>query len=50
MADTTTGHGFIRHGGRKLSDYLVFNTDHKVIGIQYIVMSFVFFIFGGILA
>jgi cytochrome c oxidase subunit 1 len=50
MADTTTGHGFIRHGGRKLSDYLVFNTDHKAIGIQYIVMSFVFFIFGGILA
>ncbi len=45
-----TGHGFIRHGGRKLSDYFVFNTDHKVIGIQYMVMSFVFFIFGGVLA
>ncbi len=28
----------------------VFNTDHKVIGIQYMVLSFVFFIFGGILA
>jgi len=45
-----TGHGFVRHGGRKLSDYFVFNTDHKVIGIQYMVMSFVFFVFGGLLA
>ncbi|MCX7706975.1 MAG: cytochrome c oxidase subunit I [Anaerolineae bacterium] len=45
-----TGRGWIRHGGRKLSDYFVFNTDHKVIGIQYMVMSFLFFIFGGILA
>ena len=45
-----TGHGLVRHGGRKLSDYFVFNTDHKVIGIQYMVLSFVFFIFGGILA
>ncbi len=45
-----TGHGLIRHGGRKLSDYFVFNTDHKVIGIQYMVMSFIFFIFGGLLA
>jgi cytochrome c oxidase subunit 1 len=33
-----------------LSDYFVFNTDHKVIGIQYMVLSFLFFIFGGILA
>jgi cytochrome c oxidase subunit 1 len=45
-----TGHGLVRHGGRKLSDYFVFNTDHKVIGIQYMVLSFLFFIFGGILA
>ena len=45
-----TGHGLVRHGGRKLSDYFVFNTDHKVIGIQYMVLSFLFFMFGGILA
>ena len=49
-AAVDTGHGFVRHGGRKLSDYFVFNTDHKVIGIQYMVLSFLFFIFGGILA
>ena len=49
-ATEDTGHGLIRHGGRKLSDYFVFNTDHKVIGIQYMVLSFLFFIFGGILA
>jgi cytochrome c oxidase subunit 1 len=42
--------GLIRHGGRRLSDYFVFNTDHKVIGIQYMVVAFVFFIIGGILA
>ena len=45
-----TGHGLVRHGGRKLSDYFVFNTDHKVIGIQYLVLTFFFFILGGILA
>ena len=50
VAAVDTGHGLVRHGGRKLSDYFVFNTDHKVIGIQYMVLSFLFFIFGGILA
>jgi len=45
-----TGRGLVRHGGRKLSDYFVFNTDHKVIGVQYLVLSFMFFMFGGILA
>ena len=49
-AAVDTGHGLVRHGGRKLSDYFVFNTDHKVIGIQYMVLSFLFFMFGGILA
>ena len=43
-AAADTGHGLVRHGGRKLSDYFVFNTDHKVIGIQYMVLSFIFFI------
>ena len=49
-ADTDTGTGWIRHGGRKLSDYLVFNTDHKVIGIQYMALGFIFFLIGGALA
>ncbi|MCX7669194.1 MAG: cbb3-type cytochrome c oxidase subunit I, partial [Anaerolineae bacterium] len=49
-ADTVIGTGLVRHGGRKFSDYLVFNTDHKVIGIQYLVLAFTFFIIGGILA
>ena len=40
----------MRHGGRKLSDYFVFNTDHKVIGIQYMVVAFIFFIIGGLMA
>jgi cytochrome c oxidase subunit 1 len=47
---TASRTGFIRHGGRRVSDYLVFNTDHKVIGIQYLVWAFLFFIIGGLLA
>ena len=31
-------------------DYFTFNTDHKVIGIQYLVTSFIFYLIGGILA
>jgi cytochrome c oxidase subunit 1 len=51
MAEVTYDNkGLIRHGGRRLSDYFVFNTDHKVIGIQYIAVAFVFFIIGGLLA
>ncbi|HEX6144367.1 MAG TPA: cbb3-type cytochrome c oxidase subunit I, partial [Geminicoccaceae bacterium] len=38
------------HGADSWRDYLRFNTDHKVIGIQYIVTTFVFFFIGGILA
>ena len=49
-ADAVVGTGLIRHGGRKFSDYLIFNTDHKVIGIQYLVLSFTFFLIGGALA
>ncbi|MBR8834537.1 MAG: cytochrome c oxidase subunit I [Stigonema ocellatum SAG 48.90 = DSM 106950] len=30
--------------------YFSFSTDHKVIGIQYLVTSFIFFLIGGILA
>ena len=48
-ADAVVGTGLIRHGGRKFSDYFIFNTDHKVIGIQYLVLSFTFFLIGGAL-
>jgi cytochrome c oxidase subunit 1 len=35
---------------RRWQDYFTFNTDHKVIGIQYLVTSFIFFLVGGVLA
>jgi cytochrome c oxidase subunit 1 len=39
-----------QHGAGSWRDYFKFNTDHKVIGIQYIVTTFVFFFIGGLLA
>ena len=30
--------------------YFTFNQDHKVIGIQYLVTSFIFFLIAGLLA
>ncbi len=38
------------HGAKTWRDYFKFNTDHKVIGIQYVVTTFVFFFIGGIFA
>jgi cytochrome c oxidase subunit 1 len=38
------------HGATSWRDYLRVNTDHKVIGIQYIVTSFFFMFIGGLLA
>jgi cytochrome c oxidase subunit 1 len=38
------------HGANSWRDYFRFNTDHKVIGIQYIVTTFVFFFIGGLFA
>src|SRR5215211_4534553 len=38
------------HGARSWRDYFRVNTDHKVIGIQYIVTTFFFFIAGGLMA
>ncbi|NET37329.1 MAG: cytochrome c oxidase subunit I, partial [Cyanothece sp. SIO1E1] len=35
---------------RKWTDYFTFSTDHKVIGIQYLVTGFVFYIIGGVFA
>lgn len=37
-------------GSRNWRDYFTFNTDHKVIGIQYLVTTFVFYCIGGVLA
>lgn len=37
-------------GERKWQDYFTFNTDHKVIGIQYLVTTFIFYLVGGALA
>jgi len=34
----------------KWYDYFTFNTDHKVIGIQYLVLSFFFYLVGGLMA
>ncbi|NEO33310.1 MAG: cytochrome c oxidase subunit I [Symploca sp. SIO3C6] len=35
---------------RRWQDYFTFNTDHKVIGIQYLVTAFVFSVVGGLMA
>ncbi|NJL45073.1 MAG: cytochrome c oxidase subunit I, partial [Leptolyngbyaceae cyanobacterium SM2_3_12] len=34
----------------KWYDYFTFNVDHKVIGIQYLVTSFIFYLIGGFMA
>jgi cytochrome c oxidase subunit 1 len=40
------------HSGseRRWQDYFTFNPDHKVIGIQYLVTSFIFYLIGGVMA
>src|SRR5680860_1573562 len=38
------------HGATGWKDYFHFNTDHKVIGIQYICSTFLFFFIGGAMA
>jgi cytochrome c oxidase subunit I len=38
------------HGATKWQDYFRVNTDHKVIGLQYICTTFFFFIAGGVMA
>ena len=38
------------HGARSWKDYFRINTDHKVIGVQYVVNSFFFLLIGGLLA
>ena len=38
------------HGARSWKDYFRVNTDHKVIGVQYVCHSFLYFIIGGLFA
>jgi cytochrome c oxidase subunit 1 len=38
------------HGATSWRDYFKINTDHKVIGIQYVVTSFFFLMVGGLMA
>ena len=38
------------HPQRKWQDYFGFSTDHKVIGVQYLVTAFFFYLVGGALA
>ena len=38
------------HGAQSWRDYFRVNTDHKVIGIQYLVTTFFFFTIGGLMA
>ena len=38
------------HGAHSWKDYFKVNTDHKVIGIQYVVTSFFFLFVGGLIA
>lgn len=38
------------HGARTWKDYFKVNTDHKVIGVQYLATTFVFFVIGGLMA
>ncbi len=38
------------HGAKSWRDYFKVNTDHKVIGIQYICLSFFFMFMGGLMA
>jgi len=50
MTTTTENITSNHHQERKWQDYFTFNTDHKVIGIQYLVTSFFFYLIGGALA
>ena len=38
------------HGAQSWKDYLRVNTDHKVIGVQYVTTTIFFFIVGGLMA
>jgi cytochrome c oxidase subunit I len=46
----TTPDDHSSHGAKRWSDYFKVNTDHKVIGIQYLATTLTFFVIGGFLA
>ncbi len=52
--DKQTGHVAVGHTtphkAWKWYDYFTFNIDHKVIGIQYLVTAFAFYLIGGLMA
>jgi cytochrome c oxidase subunit I len=50
MTSTPINHEHSEEKQWKFWDYFTFNTDHKVIGIQYLVTTFVFYLIGGALA
>ena len=50
MRGRPVGEDHSMHGATSWKDYLRVNTDHKVIGIQYLVTVFFFFVVGGLLA
>jgi cytochrome c oxidase subunit 1 len=50
LTPTTHPHTQKHHPQRRWTDYFTFNTDHKVIGIQYFVTGFLFYLIGGVLA
>jgi cytochrome c oxidase subunit 1 len=50
LGEPTRPEDHTSHGAATWRDYFTFNTDHKVIGIQYIVTTFFFFFIGGLLA
>lgn len=47
--DSTASHGASSQAW-KWYDYFTFNIDHKVIGIQYLVLAFGFYLIGGLMA
>ncbi|XLQ12038.1 MAG: cytochrome c oxidase subunit I [cyanobacterium endosymbiont of Epithemia adnata isolate EadnSB Bon19] len=47
---TVVASNYTAHKERKWTDYFTFSTDHKVIGIQYLVTSFAFYFIGGAFA
>ena len=53
QADISIGSGSVGHAHPdkwKWYHYFTFNVDHKVIGIQYLVTSFIFYLIGGFMA
>jgi cytochrome c oxidase subunit I len=50
QAEMQVTHGAHSHGERKWWHFFTFSTDHKVIGVQYLVTSFIFYAIGGSLA